>query len=91
MTQKIAAGFLLVLLVFVPVWMANRGYPKVSEATYQLATATYSACLSRDLERIEAVEAELNRESLRSEMNAKEVQWIESMLAEARDQNWEAE
>jgi hypothetical protein len=77
-----------VVLVF-GFWWLNQGYGKVSPLTYQYSKALYSACLTKNEGQLAKVE-ELLAKSDSAELPANERQWINAILTEAREGEWDS-
>lgn len=84
LTTLVLAGFLLVL----GFWWLNRGYGEVSPMTYEYSKALYSACLNRNEEHLGKVEGLLATNEAEG-LPANERKWIDAIIAEARDGQWE--
>ena len=79
------AGVLITLCFF---WL-NRGYGEVSPLTYQYSKALYSACLNRSTSHLDQVEQLLSKADAES-LPTKERQWIDDIIVEARDGDWQS-
>lgn len=88
--SKLAAGVIAFLAMgIILVWGFSDRYGPISKNAYQLATATYGACMAKSPDRIERVDALLNDESFIAGMSKKEIGWFRDILADANRQNWD--
>ena len=69
-------------------WL-NCGYGEVSPLTYEYSKALYSACLNKNEEHLSKVD-ELLASNNATDLPVKERQWINALVAEARDGDWQA-
>ncbi len=65
-------------------------YGEVSERAYEIATATYGACLAKDENRLAKIEELLNDQEFASDLSAEESDWILQMVTTARSGDWES-
>lgn len=68
-------------------WM-NRGYGEVSPLTYEISKALYGACQTKSDQRLRKVDA-LIEGKMGSMLPDNERQWLEDIVAQARDGQWE--
>jgi len=82
----------IVLLVGIGIYLSTgRGYGKVSDRSYKVATALYSACLSKSEARLEAVSKLIvDDESGEQPIPSHEREWLTSIIEQAQDGNWES-
>lgn len=89
-------GIVLVCgLVLVSYLSFNRGYGKVSYPTYQVATALYSACLSKSEARVDQIKSLLEDEGNPQEFDIasitdKERVWLSAIIRKAKSSDWES-
>ena len=84
----VAIGVLVIIGIYLG---SNRGYGKVSDRSYKVATALYGVCLSQNEERLEKVSLLLvdtadGEDSIPSHERA----WLTSIVQTARNGNWES-
>ena len=66
------------------------GYPEVSPKTYEISKALYSVCNQKSEERLAAVEKLIQSSLEQNEINDSEAQWLNGIIKQAREGNWEA-
>lgn len=80
-------GFLLAAIVLIAgLWWFNQGYGEISPKTYQYSKALCSACLNKSEVHLSKVREMLANEDV---LPAKERSWIDAIVADADDGNWE--
>lgn len=79
MIAAIAAGYLL--------WPS--GYGQLSHPAYDLAIASYGACLAKSENRIDRIEALLDNPQFAQELSRQEEGWFRDLIAQARSQKWQ--
>lgn len=89
---KVILAVVAALLLGVAItFLTDRGYGKVSPDAYEVSKALYGACLAKSDARLDAVEALFDDDSDQAvELNDKERRWLESMIATAKEGNWES-
>ena len=90
MNHKIIVGAVFLVAVIVICASAFRGFGTISDNAYQLATATYGACMAQSVERLDRVQSMLDDEEFVSGMSKKEVRWFKSIFEQARNNQWQA-
>ena len=88
MNSKVFGGVTLLVIAVAALTLISRGYGEISENAYQLATATYGACLAESIDRLERVESLLDDDVFTSRMSGKEVRWFKSIFKKARNDDW---
>lgn len=78
----------ILLVVGIAYWWMPRGYGKVSPKTYEFSTAIYSACLKKSDEHLDKI-VELLDSTDESQLPQHERKWLEAIIADAQNQNWE--
>jgi len=80
------------LLVIVGIYLSTgRGYGKVTDRSYKVATALYGACLSKSEERLEKVSLLIvDDEGVDEPIPSHERAWLEAIVEQAQDGNWES-
>ena len=86
MKKLIAALLAVVLISGAYLWM-NRGYGDVSRETYEFSKAIYGACLAQSEQRLDKVQQLLDDPS-HAELPSHERKWLETIIADARAENW---
>lgn len=92
-TQHVLGIAAIILVVAASIYLlTNRGYGKVSRETYDVATAIYSACLSKSEPRIEKIEQMMleRDETVEDPMTDQERRWLDSIIQKARNGYWES-
>lgn len=84
----IGVSLLGVVTILLIVYTFSRGYGKISDNAYKLATATYGACMARSVERINRAESLLENERFRSGISNQELNWFKKIFADARNDRW---
>jgi hypothetical protein len=87
-TAWITALVLAGVVLAVGYWLQNRGYGKVSQQTYEYSKALYSACLSKNNEHLNKI-VNLLASDDKTKLPDNERKWLDAIIAEARDGNWE--
>jgi len=90
--SKIGLPVIGVLLIGAAImFWSSRGYGKVSSEAYEVSKALYGACLAKDGDRLNAVEALLDEDAENSlTVSDTERRWLESMINTARDGDWKS-
>ena len=86
--SSVLLGFVAVVSIGLALsfWL-NRGYGEVSPETYEYSKALYSACLNKNKEHLDKVEALL----VSSEnVPQNERNWLESIIERARGEHWKS-
>ena len=80
------------LLVIVGIYLSSgRGYGKVSDRSYKVATALYSACLSKSEARLEKVsQLIVDDEDTDQPIPSHERAWLTSIVEQAQGGDWAA-
>jgi len=87
----VSLGVLAFLVLVVVIGrITDAGYGKVSRITYELAKATYAACLAQDEDRLDAVKLTMDDIASEQPIPDQERRWLENILAKARKGNWES-
>lgn len=81
------AGFVVVAIA-VGLWWMNTGYGEVSPRSYQFSKALYSACQAKNDAHLAKAEEMLAKDA--ESLPANELRWLNSIVAMARDGNWES-
>lgn len=78
------------LLVIIGIYLSSgRGYGKVSDRSYKVATALYSACLSKSEARLEKVSQLIGDDKGTDEpIPSHERVWLTSIVEQAQDGDW---
>jgi len=82
----------LLVMVTIGIYLSvGRGYGKVSDRSYKVATALYGACLSKNEARLEAVSKLIvDDEGADESIPSHEREWLTSIVEQAQDGNWES-
>lgn len=80
---------LVVLLVLTLLPLNGCGYPEVSPKTYELSKTLYSVCNQKSEERLEAVQKLIQSALGQNEINEREADWLNGIIAQAQDGNWD--
>ncbi len=80
---------LILLLIIGLIWILNRGYGRVSERGYEIATSLYSVCNRKDLARLATVEKLIAEFSNEGELSPHEAKWFRGIIASANSGDWE--
>ena len=84
----LAIGLLVVIGIYLS---SGRGYGKVSDRAYKVATALYSACLCKSEARLEKVSQLIaNDESIDQPIPSHERAWLASIVEQAQEGDWAA-
>ena len=86
-TMIVTAAFCLVATLWI-VFSMSRGYGKISDNSYQLATATYGACMAKSVDRINRAESLLEDEQFRVGISKQEIRWFAKIFADVRKNRW---
>lgn len=84
----ILVGGLVVLSAAIAWWLSREHYGDISDKAYELATATYGACMAKSEQRIDRVEALLDDKEIASQISEQEMRWFRSIIQRARSDNW---
>ena len=85
--KKLVFALLAIVLLVVGSWWMNRGYGTVSHQTYEFSKAIYGACLAKSEQRLDKIE-ELLDDPSNAELPSHERKWLETIIADARAENW---
>ncbi|QDT45289.1 hypothetical protein Pan241w_54090 [Gimesia alba] len=77
-------------VVLVLLLLSGCGYPEVSPKTYEISKALYSVCNQKSEERLLVVEKLIQSSLEQNEINESEAQWLNEMITQAREGDWEA-
>ena len=90
MKKLLSAGLLLAIasLVALFLWL-NSGYGQISKNAYDLAIASYGACLSKSETRMEKVESLLADPVFANDMSDQEQQWFRDLIAKTKSDQWQ--
>lgn len=80
---------LLLLAITASVAISGCGYGEISDNAYDLATATYGACMAQDMARIERVKKMLEDEAFAAGLTTSEIGWFELIIDDAQNEDWE--
>lgn len=80
---------LVALLVLTLLPLNGCGYPEVTPKTYELSKALYSVCNQKSEERLEAVQKLIQSSLEQNEINESEADWLNGIIAQAQEGNWE--
>ena len=82
----------IALLVIVGIYLSSgRGYGKVTDRSYKVATALYGACLSKSEERLEKVSLLIvDDEGVDAPIPSHERAWLTSIVEQAQNGDWES-
>ncbi len=84
----LAVGLLVIVGIYL---ISGRGYGKVSERSYKVATALYGACLSKSEARLEAIsQLIVDDKDTEEPIPSHELAWLTSIVEQAQDGNWES-
>lgn len=70
--------------------MSGCGYPTVSPKTYEIAKALYSACNRQSDAHVELVSETIQAAKDGGEITSREASWLETIVDQARQGEWEA-
>ena len=78
------------LVVTVGIYLSSgRGYGKVSDRSYKVATALYGACLSKNEARLEKIgELIVDEEGVDEPIPSHERAWLTSIVERAQEGDW---
>lgn len=85
--KKLIAALLTIALIVGGYWWMNRGYGEVSREAYEFSKAIYGACLAQSEQRLDKVQQLLDDPS-HAELPSHERKWLETIIADARAENW---
>lgn len=90
MNKLASTGLLLVsaLVLAVFFWL-NSGYGEISKNAYDLAIASYGACLSQSETRIAKVESLLADPAFAIDMSDQEQKWFRDLIAKTKSDQWQ--
>ena len=82
----------LLVIVTIGIYLSTgRGYGKVSDRSYKVATALYGACLSKNEARLEKIsQLIVDDEGTEEPIPSHERVWLETIVEQAQDGNWES-
>ena len=89
MDRKLLVGMSVLALLLTLWFCLPRGYGKISPKAYDLALASYSACVARSEERIDKIDLLLNEDATAQNLSRQEFQWFTTIIEQARSQHWE--
>ena len=82
------------LIIIAAIYLSStRGYGKVSDRSYKIATALYGACLSKSEARLETIGqliSDASEDSSDEPIPNRERAWLNSILQQAQDGDWES-
>jgi len=88
--KPLFVGVSLLLLVGM-LFTTGCGYGKVSDRSYKVATALYGACLSKSEARLEKISQLIVQDETTEEpIPSHELVWLESIVEQAQEGNWES-
>jgi len=80
----------LFTLTIVLILFSGCGYPDVSERTYEISKALYSACNRQSVEHLAKIEKAISNASKSEEISAQESKWLNQIIKTARDGDWKS-
>ena len=89
LSHILVAALSLVAVGAIWFWSSS-GYGKISENAYELAVASYGACLAKSDQRIERIESMLSSDEFASSMTQQEIGWFQDLLADAKSERWDS-
>ena len=89
MNLKTLALILVIMALAAGLFLIPSGYGKVSGEAYELAIASYGACLSKSEQRIDKIEAILESPEFSDKLSRQENRWFRKLIAKARSERWE--
>ena len=81
--------FSTVLLLMPLLLSSGCGYPAVSPKTYEISKALYSVCNQKSKERLETVQTLIQSSLKEKEINEREADWLNEIVASANAGDWE--
>jgi len=90
MNKLVSTGLLLVFVSLLALffWL-NSGYGEISKNAYDLAIASYGACLSESQTRIAKVESLLADPDFTIDMSDQEQKWFRDLIAKTKSDQWQ--
>ena len=82
-TTLFAIALLGAIYLFFPT-----GYGTISGEAYDLALASYGACLAKSESRVEKIEAMLNESEYSEKLSERETRWFRDLIAQTRSGRW---
>ena len=82
----------LMVMVVIGIYLTTgRGYGKVTDRSYKVATALYGACLSKSDARLEKISLLIiDDESTEEPIPSHERAWLTAIVEQAQDGKWES-
>lgn len=77
------------VLLAAAIYFTNRGYGEVNAKTYDYAKALYSICNRRAEPGLDKIESMIARSVDAGEISATEAEWLNDIIAQARQGEWE--
>ena len=81
-------GLAILLLIAVYCFASSRQYGEVSDEGYAYATALYSCCNQRDIDKLEVIAQMIEEARSREELGDRETRWLAGIVEQGREGDW---
>ncbi|MDA7503376.1 hypothetical protein OAF42_04700 [Planctomicrobium sp.] len=78
------------MITLILILLPGCGYPEVSEKTYEITKALYSACNRQSDVQLAKIELIISNAREANEISAKEAKWLDQILMSAQEGGWES-
>ena len=89
MNSKSLAISIVVILAALAFQFYPTGYGELSREAYDLALASYGACVARSEERIDKIETMLDASEFAEKLSPQETRWFRNLISQTRSDRWE--